>query len=446
MQERLKTGGLQLSRRKKILFSLILASILYGLAETVAYLSYRAVFHAGLPLKKSPESKEEQDYALQQFFDEEQTKQARKQTRAAAYRIEVLHPYLGFVRDPDVLDDVSIYGFPLGTVDGHLFKRSDKQVLIGIFGGSVAEQLARDGAGFLQDELLSHPFFSGKEIKIIPFAMGGYKQPQQLLTLNYLLVLGGELDFAVNVDGYNEVVLAPLELFPQGAFYAYPRLWPNRFSDVMDPEVRSALGEYEYLKKRRHALYESFSRFPFRHSALINWIWKARDNRLNWAMAESQRTFLEYRSAQTSYLKTGPQNPFSGEKQEYEALAELWARSSIQMHHLCLANHIRYFHFLQPNQYVEGSKPMTEAEKNFALSDEMGGPLAKKGYLYLIERGRQLADQGTPFYDLTRLFIDIPEIIYRDSCCHYNETGNALLAEAIANRIKESIGLQPASP
>jgi hypothetical protein len=76
----------------------------------------------------------------------------------------------------------------------------------------------------------------------------------------------------------------------------------------------------------------------------------------------------------------------------------------------------------------------------------MGGPLAKKGYLYLIERGRQLADQGTPFYDLTRLFIDIPEIIYRDSCCHYNETGNALLAEAIANRIKESIGLQPASP
>lgn len=81
MRNRTATGNPRLSRRKKVLFVLILALLLYGFIETTAYLSYRAVFHAGLPLMKSPGSKEEQDYALLQFFDEAQTKHARKQAR-----------------------------------------------------------------------------------------------------------------------------------------------------------------------------------------------------------------------------------------------------------------------------------------------------------------------------------------------------------------------------
>ena len=40
--------------------------------------------------------------------------------------------------------------------------------------------------------------------------------------------------------------------------------------------------------------------------------------------------------------------------------ARTWAESSFQMHAVASAKGIRYFHFLQPNQYIEGTKPMSD--------------------------------------------------------------------------------------
>ncbi len=39
------------------------------------------------------------------------------------------------------------------------------------------------------------------------------------------------------------------------------------------------------------------------------------------------------------------------------------------------------------------------------------------------------------FVDLTRIFADVRETIYRDACCHYNRTGNEMIAERMAREI-----------
>ena len=51
-------------------------------------------------------------------------------------------------------------------------------------------------------------------------AHGGWKQPQQLLALSWILALGGELDVLINVDGFNEVALDGVENAERGVFPA----------------------------------------------------------------------------------------------------------------------------------------------------------------------------------------------------------------------------------
>ena len=67
----------------------------------------------------------------------------------------------------------------------------------------------------------------------------------------------------------------------------------------------------------------------------------------------------------------------------------------MQMHKLSLANQIEYFHFLQPNQYVRGSKILTEDERKVAYSESH--PYKKgveSGYPRLVEAGKRLKDRG----------------------------------------------------
>src|SRR5262249_52306613 len=107
-----------------------------------------------------------------------------------------LHPYVGYVYDADVHRDRS-RGFtvgPYGFADqvGPLPKRDDRRVIVGIFGGSVALRLAYEAGPLLIRELTSLPRFAGKEIVLVKAALGAFKEPQQLMALNYFLVLGGE--------------------------------------------------------------------------------------------------------------------------------------------------------------------------------------------------------------------------------------------------------------
>jgi hypothetical protein len=102
------------------------------------------------------------------------------------------------------------------------------------------------------------------------------------------------------------------------------------------------------------------------------------------------------------------------------------------MARLCEGLGIAYFHFLQPNQYVPGGKPMGEAERRIAFRED--SPLRlpiERGYAQLRQAGASLVAEGVAFSDLSELFRDVHEPTYVDDCCHLDTFGNQLLAAAI---------------
>ena len=104
----------------------------------------------------------------------------------------------------------------------------------------------------------------------------------------------------------------------------------------------------------------------------------------------------------------------------------------------------RYFHFLQPNQYVKGSKSKGPEERAIALPPtyfyKQG---ATEGDPYLITAGREMREQGLAFTDLTPMFKDVAEPVYRDPCCHFNTRGHELIAQEIARVVGEAYARRP---
>ena len=143
------------------------------------------------------------------------------------------------------------------------------------------------------------------------------------------------------------------------------------------------------------------------------------------------------KKAQLGYEATGPSFHYNTDQALYKELAQVWSTASLQMAQLCQANHIDYFHFLQPNQYVVGSKPMTPEEMKIAWSD---GHSYKKGveqgYPALMARGEWLLNKKVDFHDLTMIFSNNAEVLYYDMCCHLNEKGYNLIIDKIMNVIQ----------
>jgi hypothetical protein len=129
--------------------------------------------------------------------------------------VERFHPFFGFIQKPSADFrpgfKVNNYGF-ISPYDYPLKKTKNNQFFIGVFGGSVASDYAifQVQNQILPKYLKQLPGLKDKEFVILSFATGGYKQPQQLLILNYFLALGQELDMVVNIDGFNEVALSNL--------------------------------------------------------------------------------------------------------------------------------------------------------------------------------------------------------------------------------------------
>ena len=345
---------------------------------------------------------------------------------------EVLHPYVGFVltaSSPERQDLSDI-----GWLQPTLFKKSPERVVVALTGGSVARQVYELAGDVLKAELAKAPRFAGKEIVIVGLCLGGYKQPQQLMILNYLLTLGGEFDVVINVDGFNEVAIHEPENGRNGVFPIFPRWWQGRVNDVVNPDMRAYAGELAYLRKQLKAIEESkwvkFSR-RFQTGRLV------RTYRVKSLHKEIDRVVAAMsnpnkQGGATRYIATGPRWTFADDDELYEHLTDIWRRSSLQMHNLAVANGIEYYHFLQPNQYVEGSKPMSPEEMQHAYDPNMRyRPGAVKGYPLLIEKGRTLKASGEAYTDLTQLFVNETRPMYYDTCCHFLQPG----VEALAHKI-----------
>jgi hypothetical protein len=252
-----------------------------------------------------------------------------------------------------------------------------------------------------------------------------------------------EFDYIINIDGFNEIVLPIVDGLPFGTHPIYPRGWAVQLQGSFDTEMLVMAGTVAYYRKKRFRFARSVNRSLWRWSPLANLAWKLTDDYRARKVSENQLNLAAYSTEgkyRTSFAAYGPYYSASNRDRVYLDLAQIWARSSRQMAEISQANGIRYYHFLQPNQYVVGSKPMGDEEKKIALQvlHQYRVP-AMDGYQFLIDAGKTLLQQDVPFYDLTQIFSDNTDILYVDDCCHLNQQGYDLVVEYITTVIGAEI-------
>ena len=419
-----------MTTKKKLIFSFILLVILYVFAEFSCYLAYRIRYGSFSSISQ------EKTAVISETYTQQKTQTKAQIGEGVQGRIinRTHHPYLGYVNSHNGLEN----GF---LKQQALHRKSPQECVILILGGSVANSFYRQtGRETLQQELEKSPVFANKKLVFISLACGGYKQPQQYLSLNYFLALGGEFDMAINIDGFNDVALHGIRNAKKNISLAYPVDWITRIYSMNSDFMARHIGEILYLRTQRKNWAEKFSGI-LSYSVCMNFVWKIYDVDFEKDLYKKNTLLLNHNPTQKiPQVLRGPQFVNKG---MYEELADMWARCSINIDKLCKAHNAQYFHFLQPNQYVADSKVFTEEEKTKAYRQNQPHKTeVEKGYPVLRKKGKELQEKGIVFRDLTSIFKPVKQTVYKDTCCHINDEGNRIMGKVIANEIRAHLSTE----
>lgn len=357
---------------------------------------------------------------------------------------EVVHPYAGWVLDPTQPGAEGVHEYGFHDLEAAFEPQQQDRIVIALFGGSFAGQIWQQQAT-LVEELVQLSPWAGHDFVVVDATLAGYKQPQQCMALQYLLTLGAHFDLVINIDGFNDIVLPWFDNARWGTFPFFPRVWPAHTVSLSDEQTRHAVAAVDTLNERRRRMAELFSSAIPRRLVSANLIWALADPAVERSLRAHEQALMTL-AAQTSYQQSGPPSS-SNRDAVLAASAQVWARSSRLMAAVAAHEGFLYFHFLQPNQYVPGSKPLHPEEIRLAFRPDAGyGPHARDGYPLLMEAGSRLARSGVRFFDLTGIFANEHRAVYADACCHVNPLGKELVARRIGSLIRETLdaeGWQP---
>jgi hypothetical protein len=322
----------------------------------------------------------------------------------------------------------------------------DDAFVIGVFGGSVANNAARaanESFPGLIAEILSIP---DDKLVVKNLAAHSYKQPQQVIALVQAIMLGMNFDVVVNIDGFNEVALGGVDC-RAGHHPIFPsrrKLWVGLalLQGNLSIESTEAGLEIVRLKERARRIATSArgrllgaSTFAkaFGGALVLHFQREAA-----WLEEAFQRRLVEHHGMEK--LVPSRSDPRLGSKAGCrELITEMWLRSSVMMSNLARQIDARYVHVLQPNQYVRNSKQLSDEELESAfLPRHRWAKNAAAGYPYLQREGRKLVAQGIEFHDLTGMFRETRETIYSGICCHMNLKGRRALLSEIARILRST--------
>jgi hypothetical protein len=349
----------------------------------------------------------------------------------------IVHPYFGIAcaprpGQPEGREEADCPVNRLGFLSDAepVQQRGPDRFLVAITGGSAARQFCQgEGAARLREVLGSAPRLAGRDIRVISFARDGCKQPQHSASINYVLALGAEFDTIVNFDGFNELVVARMNV-DRLVNSAYPYAWPFSIQQTPDPTEWAEHFRFFEIRALRQRSARALRDSWFRRSAVRQVLWKLRDTALRREQHVLAAT-ITLDPQRRDFRLTGPNETFADEQEMYRRFADVWTNSSSQMHSLAEGGGIVYLHCLQPTIY-SGAKPLRPEEA--AADDERYRPSIERGYPLLRESGRSLLEEGVRFRDLTGLFDGVEERVYVDDV-HLNPRGNRLLAERFAEEI-----------
>ncbi len=352
-----------------------------------------------------------------------------------------LHPYLGFSLTPRVDEQIGSGTVTMDEIGfspygGEVFRSRDPDtVIVGIVGGSVAHNFgAGNGATILSQMLQRDEHFKGKAFRFTTMALGGYKQPQQLIALNYLLVLGAQFDIVIDLSGFNEVTLPFHENIPVGLHPLYPRSWHLLAGDLSSHHL-GLIGRIAWLRQLRSTIAQ-WSRWGICNKSYVcGLVWHVFDHGIaQGILSANVALMIPDGDEGVDPMFAGPPYGKSGTGAALKVIVASWKNGAQLMQDLGRAHSFRTFTFLQPSPYF-GSKPRSSQEREILVPGNWADMHGSRGYPLLQDAVKELADAGYSAVDLTDVFHDHPEQIYVDSCCHVGARGNEILAEAIAREI-----------
>jgi hypothetical protein len=322
-----------------------------------------------------------------------------------------------------------------GCCDYPRGKRGD-EIIVGVFGGSAAGgfALAAQESPEFANQLGRIPSFTGKRIRVLNFAMPGFKQPQQLITLAYFLSIGQHFDVVINLDGFNEIVTTHRN-WSSGAEPSFPAdtLWGEWGRHV----ERAALAAGPAARERFLAAYLRGSATEWRRRANDCSLAACFEFRILGARAIDWRARrLEARLAKgeqkVTLFPTAPQTVRGQNIDIFDYTADVWAASSKSMADLLRPTGAVYVHVIQPNQWwrAHGAYEPIDADHIYKWVIE----LVNVGYPKLVAGIPRMG--GVEVLDASAIYRGLPwRDVYVDDCCHYTAKGNQVLAAAIAARI-----------
>jgi hypothetical protein len=203
------------------------------------------------------------------------------------------------------------------------------------------------------------------------------------------------------------------------------------------PAYLRIVGHITYLRHQQRDEAIWASSFPWCYSPTAQLIWSLRSDHLHRLVTNRIDNVSTLAQNELTYSAAGPPEKFDSETDVDRHCIDIWTQSSLQLNRLCTANGIRYFHFLQPNQYVPDSKPIGTAEAKVAFQTGNAGceAVARCFPAMRTQTADQLRKSGEAFFDLTTVFADHPEPLYVDDCCHVKAEGDFIMAKAIAAHI-----------
>lgn len=310
-----------------------------------------------------------------------------------------------------------------------------RPVRVLVLGGSVARHLSRNesldtlgdrAARVGPTDILEHALndaFETDRFVVFNAATGGGKQPQQLFRLQYLLLLGERFDIVVNVDGFNEIALPLVETTPSGLPGVVPRAYPQL---LRSPFISTACAGGSNAAAR------AYSAIP------VIELWRL--IRIRRCVRRLDRPPADDVQALVAAWRGAPVTADSA----LPALVALWARSSEALEQLAVGADADYLHMLQPTQHFPQSKPLSAEERRLA-DDDFVRPF-QEAIATHYSRLRTDDVRVRHKADLRLIFQADTSTLYRDACCHLNNRGMRLLADAIVSAGRAQFAAALAKP
>ena len=408
--------------RKKILFYTLLTLLTLAVLEGISRLAYYLAFAESYPLPPTLSAAADRPGL---------TRHIQPPPRRTRLVNNISHPYYGFTAHSPIS--------PLNVMPPP--QTGPDTVVVALLGGSVAW----DVIPYFQQALTRHFADQGlpKEPVLVQLPGIGMKQPQQLHIASFMLAMGGNFDILVNLDGYNELVFS-YDNFNKDVFPFFPTDWKKMVS--LTQEQIALAGQIRAARGQLAQLHQAGPVSPFRYTALYGILHRyqiqqaqTRISQLNYALANQV--------AARSREQRGAYIPFHNAAQVHQESVRVWYRSSALLSRLADTADADYYHFLQPNQYIPNSKPLSSKEqRDYYYPDRVASADYANTYPLLQQFGQELQQQGINYFDLTQIFNDHSETLYRDECCHLNPKGNELLAAAMVQRLEPALRRHAAAP